>query len=216
VLHYAFEGNANDSTGANHGTAFGNPTYGAGKIGQAINLDGIDDYVAIDNFNYSSGGHAEVCVCAWIRTTVEGNQIIASFDRNEYWRLEINGDGAGPGQVGWDVMTDTGQVDYGSSARVDDGQWHHVAGVFDNGTLTIYIDGNAEESASGGPMYGTGNTRFGYIGVGSESTSFNADPKTPVYLFTGAVDDVRVYDRVLTPEEIAGLAGRTKPFDKPF
>jgi len=216
VLHYEFEGNANDSTGANNGTALGGPTYGPGRIGQAINLDGIDDHVAIENLSYTTAGHAEVSVCAWIRTSSEGDQIIASFDRNEYWRLEINGDGAGPGKVGWDVLTDAGQVDYGSSARVDDGQWHHVAGTFDNGTLTIYIDGNAEESVSGGSTYGSGNTRFGYVGVGSESTDFNADPKTPVYLITGAVDDVRIYDRALTHGEVAGLAGRTDPFDKPF
>ena len=216
VLHYEFEGNANDSTGANNGIALGSPMYAAGKIGQALSLDGIDDHVAIENFHYASGGHAEVSVCAWIRTSSEGDQIIASFDRNEYWRLEINGDGGGPGQIGWGVTTDTGLVGHGSSARVDDGQWHHVAGTFDNGTLTIYIDGNAEESASGGPTFGSGNTRFGYIGVGSESTAFNAEPKTPVYMMTGAVDDVRIYDRALTHEEIAGLAGRTALFDKPF
>jgi len=34
--------------------------------------------------------------------------------------------------------------------------------------------------------------------------------------FLGAIDDVRIYDRALTPEEIAWLAGRTEPFDKPF
>jgi len=213
VLHYEFEGNANDSTGANNGTALGSPTYGPGRIGQAINLDGIDDHVAIENFHYASGGHAEVSVCAWIRTSSESDQIIASFDRNEYWRLEINGDGGGPGQIGWGVTTDTGLVGSGSSARVDDGQWHHVAGTFDNGVLTLYIDGNAEESVSGGSTYGSGNTRFGYIGVGSESTAFNTDPKTPVYLITGAVDDVRIYDRALTHGEVASLAGRTKPFD---
>ena len=82
--------------------------------------------------------------------------------------------------------------------------------------MTIYIDGNADESSSGGPTFGSGIPRFGYVGTGSESTTFNADPKTPVWLINGAVDDVRIYDRALTPEEIAGLAGRTKPFDKPF
>ena len=216
LLHYEFEGNSSDSTGVNNGTALGSPAYEAGKIGQALSFDGVDDHVAIENLHYAGGGHAEVSVCAWIRTNSEADQIIVSFDRNEYWRLEINGDGAGPGQVGWDVGTDTGLVDSGSKARVDDGQWHHIAGTFDNGTLTIYVDGNADESSSGGPTFGSGNARFGYIGTGSESTTFNADPKTPVWLINGAVDDVRIYDRALTPEEIAGLAGRTKAFDNPF
>jgi hypothetical protein len=34
--------------------------------------------------------------------------------------------------------------------------------------------------------------------------------------FQGMIDDVRIYNRVLTPAEIAWLAGRTEPFDKPF
>jgi hypothetical protein len=33
---------------------------------------------------------------------------------------------------------------------------------------------------------------------------------------TGLIDDARIYDRALTPEEVAGLAGQTEPFDKPF
>jgi len=66
-------------------------------------------------------------------------------------------------------MTSSGQVDYGSVTRVDDGRWHHVTGVFDNGTLTIYIDGVAEPSASGGSTFGSGNTRYGFIGANSEA-----------------------------------------------
>ncbi len=216
VLHYAFEGNTNDSAGANQGTAFGSPTYVMGNVGQAIMLDGLDDYVAIDNFSYAEDGHTEITVSAWIRTALEDDQIIVAFDRNEYWRLEINGDGAGAGEVGWDVMTDTGQVDYGSNARVDDDQWHHVAGVFDNGKLTVYIDGYAQEPAFGGATFGTGTARFGYIGLGSESTEFNLDPRTPANYFTGAVDEVRIYERALTNGEVAGLAGRTQALDKPF
>jgi len=138
----------------------------------------------------------------------EGSQIIASFDRNEYWRLEINGDGAGPGQVGWDVMTDSGQVDYGSSRRIDDGQWHNVAGVFDNGTLTIYIDGSPETSAFGGPTFGTGTTRYGFLGIGSEATEFNGRPNATGY-FDGELDDVHIYSRALSQAEIAYLADAT-------
>ncbi len=220
ALHYAFEGNTNDSAGANQGTAFGSPTYVMGKVGQAIMLDGLDDYVAIDNFSYADRGLTEVSVCAWIRTNVEDNQIIVSFDRNEYWRLEINGDGAGPGEAAWDVMTDTGQVDYessgGSTTRVDDDQWHHVAGVFDNGKVTLYIDGNPQTPAFGGPTFGSGTPRFGYVGLGSESTEFNLEPRTPASFFNGSVDDVRIYERALSDGEVAGLAGRTTAFDKPF
>ncbi len=177
-----------------------------GAVDGALNFDGFDDYVAIQNLYYDGSGYAEVSVTAWIRTTDGNDQIIASYDRNEYWRLEINGSGGGPGQVGWDVRTSTGQVDYGSTTRVDDGEWHHVAAVFDNGTLTIYIDGNPEPSASGGSTFGRGvNTRYGFLGVGSEATTFDGS-RGPNNYFNGDMDDVRIYDRALSAEEIAELA----------
>ncbi|MHC4594841.1 MAG: LamG-like jellyroll fold domain-containing protein [Planctomycetota bacterium] len=211
VAHYKFDGNASDSSGnSNHGSEKGSPTYVAGKFDQAISLNGFDDYVAIQNMQYTGTHYAQVSVCAWIRTSSSpGEKMIASFDRNEYWRLTIGGgDAGGPGLVGWHVMTSMGQVDYGSSGRVDDGQWHHVAGVFDNGTLTIYIDGSAEAPAFGGPAFGTGNTRYGFLGIGSEATEFNGRPNRTGY-FDGELDDVRIYDLALSQTEIAYLADET-------
>ncbi|MHC4207518.1 MAG: LamG domain-containing protein, partial [Planctomycetota bacterium] len=114
VMRYEFEGNSNDSSGSgNHGEPNG-VTFVSGNIGQAVELDGVDDYVAIRNINYANPGHTQASVCAWIRTINAFNQAIVSFDRNEYWRLEINGDGAEDGQVGWCVMTNSGQADFGS------------------------------------------------------------------------------------------------------
>jgi type II secretory pathway pseudopilin PulG len=177
-----------------------------GIIDGALNFDGSNDYIAIQNLYYEGSGYPEVTVSAWIRTSNGGNQIIVSFDRNEYWRLEVNGNGGGTGQIGWDVYTSTGQVDYGSNTRVDDGLWHHVAGVFDNGTLTIYIDGNPETPTSGGSTFGRGvNDRYGFLGVGSEATTFDGS-KGPNNYFDGDMDDVRIYDRALDSNEIAQLA----------
>ncbi|MCH8218516.1 MAG: LamG domain-containing protein, partial [Planctomycetes bacterium] len=143
------------------------------------------------------------------------DQIIASFDRSDYWRLEINLSGAGPGQVGWDVMTDAGQLDSGSSSRVDDGEWHLVAGVFDNGTSTIFIDGYHEAPVTGGSTIGTGNPRYGFVGAGSEATTFNGALNGNPNFFTGDLDDVRIYHRALSAAEVAGMAGRTEPFERP-
>jgi len=98
-------------------------------------------------------------------------------------------------------MTSSGQVDYGSVTRVDDGLWHHVTGVYDNGRLTIYIDGRPEASASGGNTFGSGNTRFGFIGSNSEATNFNGSRGSGAPI-AGEIDEVRIYDKALTQEEI--------------
>jgi hypothetical protein len=105
-------------------------------------------------------------------------------------------------------MTSSGQVDYGSARRVDDGQWHHVAGIFDNGTLTMYIDAGPETSVFGGPTFGTGTIRFGFLGIGSEATETGGRPNATGY-FDGELDEVRIYDRALTQAEIAYLADET-------
>jgi len=209
TAHYKLDGNATDSSGKNnHGAERGNPTYGPGTFDRAIHLDGVDDYIAIGKMQYADAGHTEVSVCAWVRTSSTADQHIASFDRNEYWRLQIAGEAGGPGLVGWSVMTSSGQVDHGSARRVDDGQWHHVAGVFDNGTLTIYIDGGPESSLYGGSTFGTGTIRFGFLGIGSEATEFNGRSNATGY-FDGDLDDVRIYSHALSAAEIRYLADAT-------
>ncbi|MHC4434558.1 MAG: LamG domain-containing protein, partial [Planctomycetota bacterium] len=211
VVWYKFnEGsgtNAFDWSGhGNHGKLMGSPLRTAGYEGDGLYL-GADNYVAIQNFHYdSASGIRGVTVAAWIRTYTGAAQMIASFDRNEYWRLQINGEVAAAGQVGWHSYNDQGQNDYGSITRVDDGQWHYVCGVFDNGRSTIYVDGEPEASSIMGSTLGRGRyIRYGYIGTGSESTSFNADPRTPEDWLQGEVDEVRIYDRALTPNDIAKI-----------
>ncbi len=72
--------------------------------------------------------------------------------------------------------------------------WSHVVGTFENGTWSIYLDGNLLASAF--------------------STNFYPDVDTPLEIgnsggwgaFVGKIDDVRIYDRTLTSDEIAYLA----------
>jgi hypothetical protein len=91
-----------------------------------------------------------------------------------------------------------------------DDEWHHVAATVPQaGTLTdlrLYVDGR---DVSAPP---------------SATAAFNLKANVDVAIgnggpaggrfFKGLIDDVRIYDRVLLPEEAAGLAGRTIPFDK--
>lgn len=197
---------AADSSGhRTHGYLRGDPTWVLGVKDGALELDGDGDYVAISGVYYGRVNNADVTACAWIRTTKEDDQVIFSFDRNEYWRLEIGGPAAEAGTIGWDIMTDVGQIDLAGRTRVDDGQWHHVAGVFDRGQITIYVDGRADATMRAGTVFGTGNPRFGFVGVGSEAEEFDGD-KAPEDYFDGEIDDVRLYIRALSIEEIQELA----------
>lgn len=197
---------ANDSSGHHtHGYLRGDPAWVTGVSDGGLALDGKNDYVAVSNAYYSRVGLVDVTVCTWIRTSKEEDQVIFSFDRNEYWRLEINGAAGKPGAIGWDVMTDVGQVDLAGRTRVDDGQWHHVAGVFDRGRIAIYVDGQVDATTQAGSTFGTGNRRFGFVGVGSEATGYDGE-KAPETYFDGELDDIRLYTRALSIEEIQEIA----------
>jgi len=219
VVHYKFDGNADDSSGNNyHGIEKDGPTYVDGKFGQAIHFDGLDDFVAITDVNYTGTGYTQVTACAWVRTT-DGAGNIVSFDRNEYWRLQTGGEAGGPGLVGWHVWTSDGQIDTqdapnwpANTGRVDDGQWHHVAGVFDNGTLTIYIDGGPREPYFGGATFGTDNAyaRYGIVGAGCEASYPPPSGRANNFSYLeGDLDELYIYDRALSQAEIAYLADET-------
>ncbi len=94
-------------------------------------------------------------------------------------------------------------------AGLADGNWHHYAFTVSAAEgATVYIDGilRLSEPSRGGDAYDpTSDLYFG--------GRVNLDTQR---FFGGALDDVRIYRRALTPEETAGLAGRTEPFDKPF
>jgi hypothetical protein len=182
-------------------------TTGGPDGSSALLFGPTGEYVAIEGLHYAGTNYTAVSVSAWIRTGSEADQYIVSFDRSEYYRLEINGYGGGAGQVGWDVMTDAGQSDYGSVTRVDDNQWHHVVGVFDNGTSTIYIDGTAEPSAPLGTTFGSGEIRYGFVGANSEASAFDwpAGTGNPIQ----HLDDFRIYNYALSATDVARLANRT-------
>ncbi|MHC4565911.1 MAG: LamG domain-containing protein, partial [Planctomycetota bacterium] len=187
----------------NHGLLVEPNWLSPGWIGQSAMEFGSNSYMAIRNL-VPDANETEVSVSAWIRTSDSGMQTIASFDRSDYWRFEA-GDSqyAGPGLVGWEVSTDTGVVDLASQSRVDDGQWHHVAGIFDNGTMTIYIDGMPDAMAVGGSTFGIGSDRYGFVGSQSEATAFDGNRSNSPGYWMGSMDDVRIYDRALTQDDIA-------------
>jgi hypothetical protein len=197
---------ANDaSPGQHHGKLKGGPAWTKGYKGGALKLDGKNDYIAITKAFFKRKDIPAVTVAAWIRTSSPNSQVIASFDRDEYWELGVNGVFAKNGQAGWTVTTNAGQINLASQTRVDDGHWHHVAGVFDHGQATIYVDGIMDATKTTGQTIGRGNRRYGFLGVGSKADRYDGT-KAQGGHFAGDMDDVRIYSRALTDDEIAQLA----------
>ncbi len=206
VAHYEFEGNTNDSSGnARHGTAMGSPTFVAGKVGQAISLDGID-FVDITGYKGVLGSHA-FSITAWIKTTDDEGEIVGWGNPVARERVEFR------------VNANRLRCEHGAGNRqgdtnVNDGGWHHVAlTVIENATLShpdviLWLDGQDDTRP------GTDPDAFNI--TANHDVKIGRRYSNDTRWLIGLVDDVRIYDRVLTEEEIAWLAGKTKPFDKPF
>ena len=189
-----------DSSGlGNDGTLGGNPQWVAGIKDGALDLDGSGDYVAIDgvadditNNNFS--------VIAWIKTTQTNDGCVI---------------GANHGTSSHDFIFGVDQGSFMMEAEslntyppaINDDQWHFIAYVRDGSTAYAYVDGGLRgtETPSGNPA---GENRWS---IGQEW-----DDSSPSDEFNGMVDDVRFYNYALSLGEVAWLAGRTEPFDKPF
>ncbi|HUT46759.1 MAG TPA: LamG domain-containing protein [Sedimentisphaerales bacterium] len=192
---------ANDSSGNGHnGTLEGDPQWVVGRSGKALQFDGTEDYVNIglgagDYFATLNSGFT---VAAWVNRVSTGTYDVifgagrnpvgtAAGDNNNGWKLAISsGDML--------AFTTLGILDYTSSVGVPTGEWVHLAATFnEDGTeAQIYLNGNLEQAISGN---GPANPATGLFAIGFGAT-------WALEFFDGMLDEVRVYDHVLTELEI--------------
>ncbi|MHC4488358.1 MAG: LamG domain-containing protein [Planctomycetota bacterium] len=210
VGHYEFEGNTNDSAAGNHGTIEGGPAYVEGKIGGALEFEGNLDQITLkDPLTVGSSSNT---VAAWIKVPLAGTERLGATERvgivlgnypdtpNTNWELHA----AGQMRLYWNG----GEISQYGTTDLRDSTWHHIAWVRDKTTNAnyMYIDGGLEASIA---ALGTDITFNTTHKIGGDNRS---NPPN----FHGLLDDVQIYSRALSQEEIAWLAGRKQPFDKPF
>ena len=82
-----------------------------------------------------------------------------------------------------------------TQANLNDGKWHHVAGVYDGGNISIYVDGKCSKSTA---ATGTINARTWPVPIG-------ANPAATGREWSGLIDDVRIYSYGLSAAEVSSL-----------
>ena len=189
---------AADSSGnAHNGTLLGDTSWVDGIDGTALAFDGDGDYVDIGkapDFDITR----QITISAWIKVNAfdrEWQTIVAKGDRA--WRLQRNwGESTLEFACSGLVVpgTDWGQI-FGTT-NVNDGHWHHVAGVYDEEKIYLYIDGNLDASAEA-----PGNIR-----VNDEPVYIGENSQMPNRFWNGLIDDVRIYSYALSAEEISAIA----------
>ena len=175
----------------NHGIINGNAQWVDGFQGTALTF-GADDYVEATGYPGITGTAART-LCAWIKTA-DNNRTIMSWGLNTVgnkWRMRSDATGGLRVEV-------NGGYNYGAT-NIADGQWHHVAITFeDDGTpdvvdTLLYLDGQPETSAASQET-----------AIDTDTTGVVRIGKSPYHTsgFIGVMDDARIYDKVLTLEEI--------------
>jgi len=169
--------------------------YVDGRYGKALNFDGNDDYVEVTNeeglpsgaINTSLNGN--LTVMAWIKKPSQ-DYWFDSIVTTEAFRFQI--DSGRKIHWGWTDGVSNSLVD--SNTTITLNEWHHVVGVKEGTTIKFYIDG---KPAGSGTISATRNVSSMRIGVDGLSGIGAID------YFNGVIDDVKIYNRALTPEEIS-------------
>ncbi len=196
LLHFDFEASSGllyDSSPAHHAaTCASCPTSTTGQIGaNAAAFTGAQCITIPDAADLHP---ATFTFAEWVDST--GSQRSTTFSRpldgatDTTNTIEIYVDVMNV----WHIGVDSTYEMTPSAVTLD--AWHHVAGTFDGTTLTAYVDGGSLGTTTSTATYAMDDYLIGCdINIGNQEE-----------FFSGTIDDVRFYDRVLSPTEIATLA----------
>ena len=155
----------------------------AGKRG--LNFDGTDDYVSISNLTSMPTWSC----CCWVYMPSAGLSVYAGIVFFKEGSNAGNGITAVNGNIGC-IRADS--LVANSHYPNPTNRWAHVVATWDGTTRRIYVDGNIGTTGVADSGYGVTDSRFG--------RGFQA--------FNGWVDDVRIYNRVLSFNKIKLLGSR--------
>lgn len=207
ILHQKFNGSVTDNSGRGQASFNVNATYTTDRFGtpnSAINFDGTLAYVNTPNVTATNA--PVLTVMAWFKSNQATGGIISSVSSlpttnpsSSHALLYIGNDNKLHGKS-WNGGTNA----MSSPNDVNDNQWHHAALVVEgnNGTQRLYLDGvlvgtlnTSASSLSNTILVGA---IFGNTNWFSTNTGWN--------YFQGQIDEVKVFNKALSPEEIARLA----------
>ena len=180
-----------DSSGDGYNCTFhGNPTWTEGVFGDALELDGSSDYLTVDaGADVVTPESFTVAMWVFFNDTAGRRDF---FFKDDSPTFSLN-EWASDGRIHPVIRTgDSSWGQFPGNTTVETGRWYHVAMSYDNDShiFALYLDGvnDGEQNFPSGVYYPAGGTW--YIGG------------RPGYVLDGKIDDVRMYDTVLSAGEI--------------
>ncbi len=180
------DGDARDHVGNAHGTLHTNATFVPGRIGQAFS--GVVEIPDQPDLNFRDGHPFTIALWAYsTNTSIRPQHLFGKRDEFSLsFQMAMDGRGLAFGPGGWaGAIVGTGLLPYQ--------QWTHLAGVSDGkGTVRFLVNGAVAATGPGG---------FGVVSKAPLKLG-GAGPYRP---FAGYLDDVRIYNRALAPDELLAL-----------
>jgi hypothetical protein len=193
------DGNTQELISGTYGQAQGGVAFVAGLVNGAFSFDGVDDYVTLSGAYPRDIPTQEM----WIRTTRAAQSIIDGGPTFMTWRIEIDGMGRVIYRHYRNFMN--GYITLTSSSIVTDGSYHHIAAQMDqaNRTIRLFVDGSLQGgyTETSDQFRGWAVAEYGDVKLGKSDTSGLSGP----LYYSGMVDELSVYWRVLSPSEIASI-----------
>jgi hypothetical protein len=205
IAWWAGDGNANDVVGGHNGTLVGG-TYGPGILGtdQAFSLDGADDSVQVPNDPAWNLGSSDFTIDLWVKYNAlrpdsvgQPQSVFIGHDEGggntNKWFFAYGG-----GDLYWHMNSPfTGPIFLGLAPFAPNlNQWYNLALTRSRSTFTIYANGTAVASA---------NSSLPVPDANAPLTLGEAESPPGNFLMNGSMDDVLLYNRALSAQEIAGL-----------
>ncbi|MEM7824702.1 MAG: LamG-like jellyroll fold domain-containing protein [Candidatus Aenigmatarchaeota archaeon] len=188
---------AYDNSGNNnHGTLVNNPTWVAGKFGNALRFQNqMWHYVNIPDSDILDFGTSDFSVSFWYKAELPYTQA-----------APVSKKGSGWNDPGWVFITSPGSPTISFCGNTNaaacagwnfgDTNWHHVVGVRIGGSLYIYGDG-IFRSVISHPSYANSSSNNEPLRIGYDDGWYNS--------VNGIIDEVRIYNRLLSADEIRML-----------
>ncbi|HEY0428438.1 MAG TPA: LamG domain-containing protein, partial [Pyrinomonadaceae bacterium] len=201
---FAGDGNANDISGnGNNGTLDG-ATFAVGKVGQAFRFNGNGSRVLVGNA--ANLQLQTFTIEGWVKRA--SSTIVTNNPSDTAYGLIFaygqGGYGIGIQPDGRLFSTKFGGLITNSALMITDTNYHHVSVTVSGTSLLFYVDGVGESQTISSQTY-TFNT----------NAAIGARGDDVLNSFYGDIDELSIYNRVLSPSEIqsianAGIAGKLK------
>ena len=178
-------------------------SWTTGKYGSGLSFDGVDDYVTMGDPSTLDVGTSDWSAEAWIKTTDTSSLFISKAWSTPYYYLGISS-----GNFKATLHNGSSALSVNSNTAINDNSWHHVAAVYDrDADLSVYVDG---EYKNGIDISGSAGVDISNTNDFSLGCNCNAGCAGTGNFLNGTIDEVRILDIALTPEQIQDDYNATK------